>query len=198
MKHVTVSEYTSMSSSDAARNMPQSTWSKQSCSIESDWSDQHWIVPRGGCFTFQFLPISRQKQNGRVIRFAERWAGEGLVCVPEGGVAVVQYTISTRVDGDVLKVFWSYCSEVGFIKVPRNNKPRIWVRGFLLPYIPVQFPECLVCVGLRGNITAVIMIAVNSLGSQNGQHRSIWNSRSGEQKDLIECMFLSSHHELLI
>ncbi len=39
------------------------------------------------------------------------------VCVPEGGVTVVEYTISTRVDGDVLKVFWSYCSEVGFIKV---------------------------------------------------------------------------------
>ncbi len=33
-----------------------------------------------------------------------------------GGVAIVQYTITTRVDGDVLKVFWSYCSEVGFIK----------------------------------------------------------------------------------
>ncbi len=42
------------------------------------------------------------------------------------------------------------------------------------------------------------MIAVNSLGSQNGRHRSIWNSRSGEQKDLIEWRFLSSHHELLI
>ncbi len=67
---------------------------------------------------FQFLPISRQEQNGRVIRFAERWAGEGLVCVPERSVTMVQYTISTRVDGDVLKVFWSYCSEVGFIKVP--------------------------------------------------------------------------------
>ncbi len=36
-----------------------------------------------------------------------------FVCVPEGSVAVVQYTISTRVDGDVLKVFWSYCSEIG-------------------------------------------------------------------------------------
>ncbi len=72
--------------------------------------------PEGGCFTFQFLPISRQKQNGGVIRFAGRWAGEGLVCVPEGGVTVVEYTISTRVDGDVLKLFWSYCSEVGFIK----------------------------------------------------------------------------------
>ncbi len=49
-----------------------------------------------------------------------------------------------------------------------------------------------------GMYTAVIMIAVNSLGSQNGRHRSIWNSRSGDQKDLIEYRFLSSHHELLI
>ncbi len=79
--------------------------------------------PESGCFTFQFLPISRQEQNGRVIRFAERWAGEGLVCVPERSVTMVEYTISTRVDGDVLKVFWSYCSEVGFIKVPRDNAP---------------------------------------------------------------------------
>ncbi len=61
--------------------------------------------PEGGCFTFQFLPISRQEQNGRVILFAERWAGEGLVCVPEGGVTMVECTISTRVDGDVLKVY---------------------------------------------------------------------------------------------
>ncbi len=106
--------------------------------------------PEGGCFTLKFLPISRQEQNGRVIRFAERWAGEGLVCVPEGGVTVAECTISTRVDGDVLKVFWSYCSEVGFVKVPRDNKSFIWVHGFLLTYIPVQFLECLVCVGLGG------------------------------------------------
>ncbi len=74
--------------------------------------------PEGGCFTLKFLPISRQEQNGRVIRFAERWAGEGLVCVPEGGVTVAECTISTRVDGDALKVFWSYCSEVGLLKSP--------------------------------------------------------------------------------
>ncbi len=59
-----------------------------------------------------------QEQNERVIRFAERWAGEGFVGVLEGRVAVVQYTITTRVDGDVLEVCWSYCSEVGFVKVP--------------------------------------------------------------------------------
>ncbi len=48
---------------------------------------------------------------------------------------MVECTISTRVDGDVLKLFWSYCSEVGFVKVPRDNKSCIWVRGFLLTYI---------------------------------------------------------------
>ncbi len=67
-----------------------------------------------------------------------RKVGGGGICKrPEGGVAMVQYTITTRVDGDVLKVFWSYCSEVGFIKVPRNNKHCIWVRGFLITYIPL-------------------------------------------------------------
>ncbi len=72
--------------------------------------------PEGGCFSFQFLPISRQEQNGRVIRFAERWAGEGFVGIPEGRVAVVECT-------SVLELFWSHCSEVGFIKVPVTQSP---------------------------------------------------------------------------
>ncbi len=42
------------------------------------------------------------------------------------------------------------------------------------------------------------MTAVNSLGSQNGRHSRVRYFRSGEHKDLTECMFLSSHHELLI
>ncbi len=55
-----------------------------------------------------------------MIRFAERGMGEGFVGDPERRVAVVQYTITTHVDGDVLEVFWSYCSEVGFVKVTTN------------------------------------------------------------------------------
>ncbi len=74
--------------------------------------------PESGCFTFQFLPISRQEQNGRVIRFAERLAGEGLVCVSEGGVTVVECTISTRVDGDVLKVFGAIVLKLALLKSP--------------------------------------------------------------------------------
>ncbi len=47
-----------------------------------------------------------------MIRFAERWAGEGFVCVLERSVTMVEYTISMCVDGDMLKVFWSYCLEL--------------------------------------------------------------------------------------
>ncbi len=99
------------------------------------------------------VSVSAYKQAGAEWKsdpICQRLAGEGLVCVPEGGVTVVECAISTRVDGDVLKVFWSYCSEVGFIKVPCDNKSCIWVRGFLLTYNPVQFLERLVCVGLGG------------------------------------------------
>ncbi len=58
----------------------------------------------------------------------------------------------------------------------------------------------LFCVGLGGGggKTPVIMTAVNSIGSQNGRHSRVRYSRSGEHKDLTECMFLSWHHELLI
>ncbi len=98
---------------------------------------------------------------------------------------MVVYTITTRVYGDVLEVFWSYCSEVGFFKVLHSKKRCIWVRSFLLTYIPIQFLECLVCVGLRELWLWSLWIP-------------LVKSRSGEQKDLIECRFLSSHHKLLI
>ncbi len=111
--------------------------------------------------------------------------GGGVVGVPERRGAVVVYTITMRVYGDVLEVFWSYCSEVGFFKVLRNKKRRIWVRSFLLTYIPIRFLECLVCVGLRELWLWSLWIP-------------LVKSRLGEQKDLIECRFLSSHHKLLI
>ncbi len=125
-------------------------------------------VSDGGQMTFPFLKVTKfpndvlffhrislqQDRDKRVIRFAEMGAGEGFVGFPERRVAVVQYTITPHVDGDVLEAFWSYCSEFGFVKVPRNNKHRIWVRGFLFTYIPIHFLECLVCVGLRGNVNS--------------------------------------------
>ncbi len=53
-----------------------------------------------------------------MIRFAERWAGEGFVCVPEGGVAVVEYTITTRVDGDMLTYFGAIVLKLALLKSP--------------------------------------------------------------------------------
>ncbi len=80
---------------------------KQSCSIASDWSDQQWTVLRAGASRFSSCLISRQEQNGRVIRFAERWAGEGLVCVPEGGVTMVSWKLlkSSRTHITLVTVF---------------------------------------------------------------------------------------------
>ncbi len=67
-----------------------------------------------------------------MILFAKRWTGNGFVGVFV--VAVVQYTITTCVDGDVLEVFWSYCSEV------QNGQqhlispgPQHWCSAGLLP-----------------------------------------------------------------
>ncbi len=103
------------------------------------------------------VSVSAYKQAGGERKsdpICRKVGGGGTCMRPEGGVTMVECTISTRVDGDMLKVFWSYCSEVGFVKVPRDNKSCIWVHGFLLTYIPVQFLECLVCVGLRRNVNS--------------------------------------------
>ncbi len=77
MKHVTVSEYASMLSSDAAQNMSQSTWSKQSCSIASDWSDKHWIVLR-----ILLVSVSAYMQTGveRKSDLICRKLGGGRIC----------------------------------------------------------------------------------------------------------------------
>ncbi len=105
------------------------------------------------------VSVSAYKQAGAERKsdpICRKVRGGGICRRLEGRVAVVQYTITTRVYSDVLEVFWSYCSEVGFVKVPHNNKRRIWLHGFLLTYIPIQFLdlECLVCVGLRGNVNS--------------------------------------------
>ncbi len=68
---------------------------------------------------------------------------------PGRGSTMVECTISTRVDGDVLKVFWSYCSELALLKSPVIINAASGVRGFLLTYIPVQL-----CVGLRRNVNS--------------------------------------------
>ncbi len=63
---------------------------------------------------------------------------------------MVEYTISTRVDWlCVESVLGAIVLKLALLKSHRDNKSCIWVRGFLLTYIPVQFPEYLVCIGLR-------------------------------------------------
>ncbi len=143
------------------------------------------------------VSVSAYKQaeaERRSDPICQKVGGGGICKRPGRGVAMVQYTITTRVDGDVLKVFWSYVLKLAFIKVPRKNKRCLWVRGFLLAYIPIQFLECLVCVGLRGNVNSHDMIAVNSSVARMVDTEAYEIPDQGAE-GLIECRFLSSHHE---
>ena len=54
MKSVTVSVYTSMLFLAATQNISQSAWSKQSWSVDSNWSDQRWIVLSTGTSCFEW------------------------------------------------------------------------------------------------------------------------------------------------
>jgi len=46
-----------------------------------------------------------------VVRFAERWAEEGFVSIPEGSVAVVENPLPPRVACYVLVELGSLCSD---------------------------------------------------------------------------------------
>ena len=56
-------------------------------------------------FLFEFLPIAKVEQNGVGVRFAEWRVGEGLVCIPEVGVTVVQCFSSGSATVDMLIEF---------------------------------------------------------------------------------------------
>jgi hypothetical protein len=40
---------------------------------------------------FEFLPLGREEKDGVMVRFAERMAGEGLLCIGEVRVTVIQF-----------------------------------------------------------------------------------------------------------
>ncbi len=65
----------------------------------------HWTVLRAGASRSG----SAYKQAGAERRsdlICRKVAGEGLVASRKRSVTMVECTISTRVDGDALKVFW--------------------------------------------------------------------------------------------
>ena len=46
-------------------------------------------IPRNGYILFAFLPIGREQKICVMVRFAKRRAGEGLVCIPEVRITMV-------------------------------------------------------------------------------------------------------------
>ncbi len=75
------------------------------------------------------VSVSAYKQAGAERRsdLICRKVGVGgtFIFPPERSVTMVQCTIPTRVDGDVMKVFWSYCSEVIVLKLALLKSPVI-------------------------------------------------------------------------
>jgi hypothetical protein len=70
--------YTSMLLSEAIRNISQSGWSKQSWSVESDWSDQCWtdLSTDVSCFRFGLWAGSNKMESWSDLPKA----GRGFVC----------------------------------------------------------------------------------------------------------------------
>ena len=101
---VTVSVYSSILFSEATRNIYPSPRDQNNPEV--------WILigqtnsPKHGYFLFEFLPIGREKQNGVVVRFAERMTGDGLVGIPEVGVTAVECISSASTTVNVLIELW--------------------------------------------------------------------------------------------
>jgi hypothetical protein len=61
--------------------MFQSVLSKQSCSLASASSDHFFIDLVTGVSCFHFLLVSRNQEDGIMVRFAKWKAGESFVCI---------------------------------------------------------------------------------------------------------------------
>ena len=78
MKPMTEVVNSSMSS-DESRNIFQSVLAKQSCSVASASSDHFRIEHVTGTSCFEFLLVSRNKDDRVMVRFAKWRAGESFV-----------------------------------------------------------------------------------------------------------------------
>jgi hypothetical protein len=83
-----------------------------------------------GYFLFEFLPIGREEQDGVVVRFAERKAGEGLVSIPEVGIEMVESLSSASSTVDMLIELRQPSPQICFVKIPSYNKCSLRICGF--------------------------------------------------------------------
>jgi hypothetical protein len=81
-----------------------------------------------GRFLFQFLSIDWEQQN--VIRFAERRAREGFVCIAEVRVTMILNFSSPGRAFDMLIKFREPCFQISPVKIPSYNKCSLRICGF--------------------------------------------------------------------
>ena len=65
-----------------------------------------------------------------MVRFAEGMVGEGLVCIAEVRVAMIQNATSSFRTFDMLTEFRKSCSQVSFVKFPSYIKCSLRMYGF--------------------------------------------------------------------
>jgi hypothetical protein len=65
-----------------------------------------------------------------MVSFSERRAGEGLICVVEVRITMIQGFASPGCAIDVLIEFREPCFQVSFVKIPSYNKCSLRICGF--------------------------------------------------------------------
>jgi hypothetical protein len=86
--------------------------------------------PEHGRFLFKFLSIGWEQQNGVMVRFSERRAREGFVCIAEVRVAMIQNAASPGRAFDMLIKCREPYFPISFVKIPSYNKCSLGICGF--------------------------------------------------------------------
>ena len=96
-----------------------------------------------------FLPVGGEDQDGIVVRFTEWRAGEDLICILEGSIAIVEGLSSASTAISMLIGFQEPFPQIALLKSTAtiNAASDMW-----FPVCPVKFFEGRRGIGLRGDI----------------------------------------------
>ncbi len=140
----------SLTSDELARNMPQSTSSRATCSIASEWEDQH--VRHFPLHLNDPLFIFRCEENGVMVRFAKSRQGTNFVGILKLSVAMIQCIRSSSWTGYVLVKVRHDLLEVGFVKVPRDDRGSVRVFVDVAAELILKFRQSQASVCLWWNV----------------------------------------------
>ncbi len=139
----------SLTSDELARNMSQSTSSRAACSIASEWEDQHITsLSTGGSWTILCLYSGVRK----MVRFAKSRQGTSFVGILKLSVARIQCIRPSSWTGYMLVKVRHDLLEVGFVKVPRDDRGSVRVFVDVAAELIVEFGQSQASVCLWWNV----------------------------------------------